>query len=784
MVEEVNMDVNQEIAVAEEKSNAVEIHELKKTLSTEEQINNSEPIEESNGHDKAVDLPIESNDEKPAEAAPNTEETPAVETPTVDSSGDSETPAIDNNVSNKEATTTETPAETTTKEGKKEEGKKEDSQKAVNGDDKNEAKAESLGATVAQHYNARPAGSKDTRKDSRIFHLRNFNNWAKSTLIHEFLEKIKRRKRTSDDIVILDLACGKGGDLLKWQKGKVDHVIMADIASTSIDQCKERYARLEKEARQSRNRDRLFTMEAFAADCTKENIAETHYKKKDVKIDLTSCQFAFHYAFESYDQAVLMVKNACEKLNTGGYWIGTMPDANLLVKKTKASEDGSFGNSVFKITPDDKDDISLFGSKYMFHLEGVVDCPEFLVHFPVVEKLASKYGMKLVWKKNFHELYKYMEKDHASLMHRMSALECYPAASGKELAAEEEDAYAHAKEYMTEKGVKKVGTLTKDEWEAAGLYCAFAFEKVESGEKKVSSKSESERSGDRKRTRDSSSSRSDRHVSRDSSRKDSRGSRERSKSRTANSDSDRKRSSGSSSHRSSSSKRIRKDTEEEQPEFIVADAIECADEDDTTTEATETTDVAMETPVEEATPAVEAAPDVEETPAVEETPVEETSAVEETEAVVKEAPEAIEATEAVVEASEAVVDEPMEEPSVTESEQSAEAVAEDLPVAEPEEAEVEEPVEEVEEPAEEVDEPTEEEKVDEPSEEEEVEDVAAASDEEEEEEEVEDKVEDKVEEEEEVEDKVEEEEEEEEEVEEEDVAAASASGEDDESDEE
>ena len=37
---------------------------------------------------------------------------------------------------------------------------------------------------------------------------------------------------------------------------------------------------------------------------------------------------------------------------------------------------------------------------------------------------------------------------------------------------------------MTEKDVKRVGTLTKDEWEAAGLYLAFAFEKVDSGEKK------------------------------------------------------------------------------------------------------------------------------------------------------------------------------------------------------------------------------------------------------------------------------------------------------------
>ena len=73
----------------------------------------------------------------------------------------------------------------------------------------------------------------------------------------------------ADEINVLDLACGKGGDLLKWQKANVDHVIMADIASTSIEQCKERYSKLEKESRNRHSRERLFTTEFYAADCTK-----------------------------------------------------------------------------------------------------------------------------------------------------------------------------------------------------------------------------------------------------------------------------------------------------------------------------------------------------------------------------------------------------------------------------------------------------------------------------------------------------------------------------------
>ena len=50
-----------------------------------------------------------------------------------------------------------------------------------------------------------------------------------------------------------------------------------------------------------------------------------------MKLDLTSCQFAFHYSFETYEQAEMMLQNACEHLRPGGYFIGTTPDANKLV---------------------------------------------------------------------------------------------------------------------------------------------------------------------------------------------------------------------------------------------------------------------------------------------------------------------------------------------------------------------------------------------------------------------------------------------------------------------
>lgn len=43
-------------------------------------------------------------------------------------------------------------------------------------------------ADVAQHYNAVPNKGKQERTQSRIYHLRNSNNWVKSMLICKFIE--------------------------------------------------------------------------------------------------------------------------------------------------------------------------------------------------------------------------------------------------------------------------------------------------------------------------------------------------------------------------------------------------------------------------------------------------------------------------------------------------------------------------------------------------------------------------------------------------------------------
>ncbi|XP_064006342.1 mRNA cap guanine-N7 methyltransferase [Pogoniulus pusillus] len=329
------------------------------------------------------------------------------------------------------------------------------------------------GQAVAAHYNEMQEVGLEKRSQSRIFYLRNFNNWTKSVLIGEFIDRVRRKK---NDITVLDLGCGKGGDLLKWKKGRIKKLVCTDIADISVQQCKQRYEDMKGRCRYN---ERIFDAEFIQADSTKD-LLSSKYNDPDTRFDICSCQFVYHYSFETYEQADMMLKNACGNLSPGGYFIGTTPNSFELVKRLEASETNSFGNDVYSVKFEKKGEYPLFGCKYDFHLEEVVDVPEFLVYFPLLEEMAKKHGMKLVYKRTFREFYeeKIKNYEHKMLLKRMQALEPYSPSDDSRLVSDKPDDYEHAKEFIKDSQAKlPLGTLSKSEWEATSIYLVFAFEK-------------------------------------------------------------------------------------------------------------------------------------------------------------------------------------------------------------------------------------------------------------------------------------------------------------------
>lgn len=67
----------------------------------------------------------------------------------------------------------------------------------------------------------------------------------------------------------------------------------------------------------------------------------------------------------------------------------------------------------------------------------------------------------------FEDFYERMKNEGRSLLNSMQGLETYPECHDAPLVSKKPDDYAHAIQYMQKNtGHRKIGTLSKSEWEA------------------------------------------------------------------------------------------------------------------------------------------------------------------------------------------------------------------------------------------------------------------------------------------------------------------------------
>jgi mRNA (guanine-N7-)-methyltransferase len=309
---------------------------------------------------------------------------------------------------------------------------------------------------VMDHYNARPDVGIDQRRVSPIIGMRNFNNWIKSVLITRFAHPALASSAVADGGgsrnlrrgKVLELGCGKGGDLNKWSKARIKEYIAFDIAALSVDQARGRWDSLPRASRF----DATFT----ALDCYSEPLIHGILPARLAEpFDVVSMQFCMHYAFESEAKAHCMLRNVTQWLRPGGIFLGTIPNAEqLLTRLDQMPADApglSFGNSVYSIKFESREPRPLYGHRYSFFLQDAVeDVPEYLVHWEHFAQLADKYKLRPLYKKEFHDVFQEFHEhpDFRPLLQKMKVVD--------------------------ENGETE---MNDDQWEAANIYVAFAMEK-------------------------------------------------------------------------------------------------------------------------------------------------------------------------------------------------------------------------------------------------------------------------------------------------------------------
>ncbi|TXT10949.1 hypothetical protein VHUM_01700 [Vanrija humicola] len=299
-------------------------------------------------------------------------------------------------------------------------------------------------ATVSSYYNSRQEVGVTQREYSPIIGLKKFNNWVKSVLIGKFVGGERPRPGAK----VLDIGCGKGGDLNKWKVARVSLYVGMDIADVSVDQARERYNTM---------RGRKFEGFFKAHDCYARPISEAlpeRYQQREL-YDNVTMQFCMHYAFETASKARMMMENVSRYLRKGGIFIGTIPNTDLLLQRLEQIPEGEpleFGNSCYSITFEERHHKGLYGHAYHFYLEDAVEgVPEYTVDWDNFVSLAREYGLELKYKKTFNDILQEEQgtEDFGPLLGKMGV--------------------------VNEHGES---AMDSDQWEAANLYMGFAFTKV------------------------------------------------------------------------------------------------------------------------------------------------------------------------------------------------------------------------------------------------------------------------------------------------------------------
>ena len=169
---------------------------------------------------------------------------------------------------------------------------------------------------------------------------------------------------------LLDLACGKAGDLPKWKKGNLKFIFGVDISKDNIENIKDgacvRFCNQRKNFKK--------TKAVFCVADTSKNLKSgkasnsEEYKKilnvlygSDLinksslspgfrelwnlgsnKFDIVSLQFALHYYFKDLKSLKGLVLNIKENIKEGGYFVGTCFDGSTIFDKLKKKKKNEF----------------------------------------------------------------------------------------------------------------------------------------------------------------------------------------------------------------------------------------------------------------------------------------------------------------------------------------------------------------------------------------------------------------------------------------------------------
>jgi hypothetical protein len=271
--------------------------------------------------------------------------------------------------------------------------------------------------------------------------MKNFHNlYVKHHLIAAAANAIDPiESGTKPEITLIDYACGKAGDLAKWTNSNISVVLGIDIAEDNLtnrfDGACARYMSVRNTQKKTPHslflhgnsgkniksgdafEDKSHTAIAhqlFGIGELNESVgvaATSIYGIAANGFNISSCQFAMHYMFQTIDTLTGFIQNISECTALGGYFIGTAYDGSKIFNTLSKVKQGhgdrlvsSDGTKIWEVIRDYSENITNFpatshslGRQILVYQESINQLiPEYLVNFDYFNTLMNIYGFSMV----------------------------------------------------------------------------------------------------------------------------------------------------------------------------------------------------------------------------------------------------------------------------------------------------------------------------------------------------------------------------------------------------
>jgi mRNA (guanine-N7-)-methyltransferase len=184
---------------------------------------------------------------------------------------------------------------------------------------------------------------------------------------------------------LLDVACGRGGDISKWITANITRVKGIDLSEDEVREARRRFAEHPHTAWTKCDFEVCGT---FGAEAYRDGI----------EYDIVTCNFALHYFYESERTLDRFLSNVAANLKEGGTFFGVVPDGDRVAAALAGSSPNAFVRLRYL---DDSPAPQPFGTCYVCSIgdtvtESIDDSEgshEFLATPDVLVEAAARHGL-------------------------------------------------------------------------------------------------------------------------------------------------------------------------------------------------------------------------------------------------------------------------------------------------------------------------------------------------------------------------------------------------------